>query len=55
VAGALGTTGGGKTMSEADVELRPVDYVLVAFPLNQANCSWTDRAEGDGQQHRAGA
>jgi len=29
----------GKTMSDADVELGPVDYVVVAFPAGQANFS----------------
>jgi hypothetical protein len=37
--GAFGTTDGGKTMSGADVELGPVDYVVVAFPAGQANFS----------------
>jgi Family of unknown function (DUF6325) len=39
VAGAPGTTYGGKTMSQAEVELGPVDYVVVAFPAGQANFS----------------
>jgi hypothetical protein len=39
VAGALGIIDGGKTMSQADVELGPVDYVVVAFPAGQANFS----------------
>jgi hypothetical protein len=45
-------------MSQADVELGPVDYVVVAFPAGQAKFLGGDgvRAEGfDGQQHRAGA
>jgi Family of unknown function (DUF6325) len=37
--GAFGTTDGGKTMSDIDVELGPVDYVVVAFPAGQANFS----------------
>jgi hypothetical protein len=39
VAGALGIIDGGKTMSQADVELGPVDYVVVAFPAGQVNFS----------------
>jgi Family of unknown function (DUF6325) len=30
---------GGETMSHADVELGPVDYLVVAFPVGQANFS----------------
>ena len=37
--GAFGTTDGGKTTSDIDVELGPVDYVVVAFPVGQANFS----------------
>jgi hypothetical protein len=39
VAGRFGATDGGKTMSQADVELGPVDYVVVAFPAGQADFS----------------
>jgi uncharacterized protein DUF6325 len=36
--GAAGTTDGSETMSDAD-ELGPVDYLVVAFPVGQANFS----------------
>jgi hypothetical protein len=38
VAGS-GSTDGGKRMSDADTELGPVDYVVVAFPAGRANFS----------------
>jgi Family of unknown function (DUF6325) len=38
VAGS-GSTDGGKTMSAADSELGPVDYMVVAFPAGRANFS----------------
>ena len=37
--GDVQDTGGSKTMSDADVELGPVDYVVVAFPAGQAHFS----------------
>jgi hypothetical protein len=57
VAGAPGTTDGGKTMSQADVEPGPVDYAVVAFPAGQANFSGEMASElrALGQQYRAGA
>ena len=48
----------GKTMSDADAELGPVDYLVVAFPAGKADFSGADgvgAAGSDGQQHRAGA
>jgi hypothetical protein len=50
--GAFGTTDGGTTMSGADVELGPVDYVMVAFPAGEADFSGEMASEMglDGEQ-----